>query len=100
MEKQVLQIESIGAEEILNRLERIESAILNNSNSPQPTPSIEDELITRKDVAKMLRVSLVTISDWVDKGVLKAYKMGNRVYFKPEEIKSSLVRKGGLYAIR
>lgn len=72
MEKQILQIESIGADEIFNRLERIENAILKNSTSSTVSPDTKTEFLTRKEVAIMLHISLVTINDWVQKGILKA----------------------------
>lgn len=101
MEKQFLQIESLGAAELLSRLERIECAILSNSNSPQTTKEAnKPNLMTRREVADLLRVSLVTVNDWVRKGVLKAYKMGNRVYFKVSEVESSMIQKGSIYANR
>lgn len=100
MEKQILQIESIGADEIFNRLERIENAILKNSTSSTVSPDTKTEFLTRKEVAIMLHISLVTINDWVQKGILKAYKMGNRVYFKASEVESSMIQKGSIYANR
>lgn len=101
MEAKILQIESIGAEELLTRLERIENAVLNGSQQLKViTPNPQTDLLTRREVAKMLHISLVTINDWVKKGVLKAYKAGNRVYFKSSEIESALIQKGGIYATR
>jgi excisionase family DNA binding protein len=46
--------------------------------------------ITRKEAAQILRVSLVTISDWSKKGVLKPYYIGSRVRFKLAEIEAIL----------
>ncbi len=48
------------------------------------------ELLTRKEVASKFRISLVTLNDWSKKGILKSYRIGNRVLYKSYEIGSSL----------
>lgn len=98
MTKTVLQIESIEANDLINRLDRMESAITALSGSPQQTaPEILSGYITRREVAKLFQISLVTVHDWTKKGILQAYKIANRVYYKQSEVESSLTKKGGLY---
>lgn len=48
------------------------------------------QYLTRRELANKLSISLPTLHDWVKKGLLKAYRMGNRVYFKSDEIDDSL----------
>ncbi|MEI6947347.1 helix-turn-helix domain-containing protein [Paraflavisolibacter sp. H34] len=48
-------------------------------------PDGEKPLITRKDVARLLGVSLVTLNDWAKKG-LPSYKLNGRVYFQRSEV--------------
>jgi excisionase family DNA binding protein len=50
----------------------------------------EQQYLTRKEVAEKLSISLPTLHDWVKKNILKAYRIGNRVYFKKNEIDQSL----------
>jgi hypothetical protein len=45
----------------------------------------ESELISRKDVANLLRVSLVTLTDWMKRG-LPYHKQRGRVYFIKSEV--------------
>lgn len=49
-----------------------------------------DEILTRKDVAALLKINLSTISEWCKSGKLQPYGIGNRVYFKRSEIEQSL----------
>ena len=100
MELKVLQIENLQAAELFGRLEKLESAINALSEKKEAAKSVEAGLITRAEVSAMLKVTLVTVNDWVNKGVLTAYKCGNRVYFKREEVEAALIRKGGKYAHR
>lgn len=48
------------------------------------------QYLTRQEVAQKLSISLPTLHNWVKKNVLKAYRIGNRVYFKSDEIDQSL----------
>lgn len=42
--------------------------------------------LTRKELKEMLSVSLVTIHDWCNKGILKPYKIGRQTRFKKKEV--------------
>ena len=47
----------------------------------------DEKLLNRKEVAKVLRISLVTLTDWMKRG-LPFHKQRGRVYFiKPEVLK-------------
>jgi len=98
MTKTVLQIENIEATDLLNRLDKLEGAISALSVQPQSTaPGTVTDYITRKEVARLFKVSVVTVHDWTKKGVLTAYKIGNKVFFKRGEVENALVQKGGKY---
>lgn len=51
----------------------------------QKEPDLK-EVLTRKETSELFRVTLVTIHDWVKKGILHPYKVGNRTYFKRSEL--------------
>lgn len=46
------------------------------------------EVMTRRETAELFSVSLVTLHDWVNSGIIKPYKVGNRTYFKRSELLS------------
>jgi excisionase family DNA binding protein len=54
-------------------------------------PQLQPEYLTRKEVAKILKVSLVTLTDWNKKGVLKPYRLGNLVRYKRVELDQALI---------
>jgi excisionase family DNA binding protein len=54
-------------------------------------PKEPDEFMTRKEVAILLKCDLSTVHNWTVKGKLKPYGIGNRVYFKRNEILESLI---------
>lgn len=56
-----------------------------------------EPFVTRKKAAEMLDIDISTLSRLTDKGELKSYNKGRRVYYKPSEITASLkpnIRKG------
>jgi hypothetical protein len=46
--------------------------------------------LTVKDLTLLFHISKVTVRNWTLKGILKAYKTGNRVFYKREEVESIL----------
>ena len=48
------------------------------------------EWLSRKEIIKLLKVSEPTIIDWDKKGILKPYKIGNRIRYKLSEIENVL----------
>lgn len=70
---------------------------------PQKSAVIKHEadLISRKEIAKMLQVSLVTLTDWMKRG-LPCHKQRGRVYFIKSEvleyIRKNKASKGRLFS--
>ncbi|EAR02019.1 helix-turn-helix domain-containing protein [Maribacter sp. HTCC2170] len=50
------------------------------------------DYLSRADVAKMLQIDLSTLYIWTKKGVLTSYGIGNRVYYKREEVEAAIIR--------
>ncbi len=84
-----VQIQDLDASTLINKLDGLTNEVqrlqsqLTNQNDPT-------DYITRKQIADMFGISLVSVNDWTKKGILKAYKIANRVYFKRSEVESSL----------
>ncbi len=56
----------------------------------KPVKSEDQEYLTRKEVAKLLKISLTTLNDWSKQGIVQAYRIGNRVLYKKKEIEDSV----------
>lgn len=54
--------------------------------------SAEKNIITRKDVKKMFSVCDSTITNWCNRGRLKKYCIGGKVFFLKDEVTKSLIR--------
>ena len=55
-------------------------------------PKTPTELLTRNEVAEMLKCDLSTIHNWTVKGKLKKYCLGDRVYYKRSEVEKALIK--------
>jgi hypothetical protein len=53
-------------------------------------PQIQTDFLTRKQTAKRLQISLVTLSAWTKKGLLKGYRISGQIRYKSGEIEQSL----------
>ena len=52
----------------------------------------EDGLLNRREIAKFLRISLVTLTDWVKLG-LPSHKQGGKIYFDKKEVLAYIKEK-------
>jgi len=62
---------------------------LQQSPLPAARPSPEEALLSRQQIAAELGVSLVTLTDWMKKG-LPYLRLNGRVYFKRSEVIASM----------
>jgi len=56
----------------------------------KPVNSEDQEYLSRKEVAKLLKISLTTLNDWSKQGIVQSYRIGNRVLYKKKEIENSV----------
>ena len=54
-------------------------------------PITPQEYLTRQETATILKVSLVTLSDWNKKKILNPYSLGNLIRYKRSEIELALI---------
>lgn len=60
--------------------------VVANALKELPPPVPAEQIMKRAEVAKELKVSLVTVSQWVKDGRLPCYRINSRVFFKRSEI--------------
>lgn len=69
----------------------VEEVIENKLKNLNPQPEKEGlKLLSRKDTAKLLCISLPTLHDWTKTGIVKAHRIGNRILYKLEEVNGAL----------
>ena len=60
--------------------------VLTGQTVPEPSTPENNNLITRRETAKILGVTLPTVIDWEKKGIITGYRIGNRIRYKEAEI--------------
>ncbi len=65
--------------------EAVKECMQETNQAVQIKPNEDKVLLNRKEIAKFLRVSLVTLTDWIKRG-LPSHKQRGRVYFDKEEV--------------
>ena len=53
-------------------------------------PKSETKYLTRQETARRLRISLVTLTDWVNRGKICAHTIGGRVLFRDSDVEAAL----------
>lgn len=82
------EIQGIEANALLSYFKNLETRLTELQKAVQPQP--ETQLLTRKEVAKWLDISLPTLHAWTKNGILQAYRIGNKVRYKKNEVLESL----------
>lgn len=78
------QLKTEISEDVFNKI----SCLIQTAQTPAP----QTELITRKQAANLLSVSLPTVNDWTKTGKIKGYRIGSRIRYKRNEIENSLLQ--------
>ena len=76
--------------------EMIRESLRDELRQLHPEPSAETpNYLTRRETARRLRISLVTLNDWVNPVSythLRAHKIGGRVLFRDSDVEAALHR--------
>ncbi len=90
MKKKVIQVYEVDPEEFKREiLDGVEKLLKEFSKQFQPKEPMV--WISRKDVSELLGISLPTIHEWGKQGILKPYKIGNRVRYRMSDIEKTLL---------
>ena len=91
---QSVQIQNISSVEFEQIIFRIVTEALKNSSIGVPTSpsaSASDRLLTKKEAANYLKVSLPTLSRYIKDGYVKAYTIsGTRMRFRVSDLDKAL----------
>ena len=66
---------------------------IRNTISAKPS---QEQYLTRKETAKLLQISLVTLWSWSKEGIIQSYTIGSRVRYKKSDIDNALKAKKNL----
>lgn len=76
-------------EMLINSLEQVIKPLVSAKESRST------ELLTRKEAARLFRISLPTLADWTQQGIIHAIRMGRRVFYLVSDIQNALKKREG-----
>lgn len=62
----------------------------NHQPAAAPPAALADELLSVREAAELLGVTVQTIHDWKRRGLLKYHKLGSRSYLKRADVLAAL----------
>jgi hypothetical protein len=74
--------------------EKLASEILAGQPKPQPARPQTEKPISQPEAVRFLGKSRQTLIAWRKKGLIKAYQLGGRIYYKPSELVAALANAG------
>jgi len=89
MDKVILS--PIDIQNLVNQIAQRTVEMINNGKEEQPHQSTDEtDLLTPKETADLLRISIPTLWRWQKKGKLKCYGIAGTRYYKRSEVVESL----------
>lgn len=72
--------------ELLDSFRAVVRAELANYTPPAPTHPDLPEFLTRKETAKLLRISLVTLHEWTKANVVQSNDVNGRIRYRRDHV--------------
>lgn len=82
------EIQGIEAKDLLTRFDTLENRLTQLQETVKPQP--KTVLLTRKQVAEMLGISLPTLHAWGKSDILNPFRIGNKIRYKENEVLEAL----------
>lgn len=95
--KQITQVENISGDDfkkemkaVSNEVKQISEVLKDFMQSIKSKQTLD--YVTSKEAANILKVTLPTLYDWRKKGIITAYRIGNKIRFIRKELEQSLIK--------
>lgn len=72
--------------------DQLVAKVVNELKNEFKQANLTEQYLTREDVSDLLKISLSTIHNWCNKGILQPFQLGGRVYFKASDIECSMIK--------
>ncbi len=88
MKTTITQIEGLTAEQLQAQFVKLHKELADIRK--KINGKSDNDLLTRKETADILKISLPTLWAWTNKGIIPAYRIGNKVRYKKADILTAL----------
>lgn len=83
-----IMIENASVEELVSEIKEIVRQVMESCELTAQNDS--ERVLTRKKAGELLQVSFVTLNKWNKLGVLPAYSVGTRVYYRWIDVQNAM----------
>lgn len=87
-EVKIVQCTETELKDLIN--ESVKTALVTLTNTNQQVPT--SKLLTRKEVCEILHINFSTLWKWTKNEKIPCHRIGNRVYYKLDEVQESLTK--------
>lgn len=87
MRQIVIHNVEFSADEFINRIAEILSDKVSQAIPKEEKPT---NYLSRKETAKLLKISLPTLDKYLKEGYLKSYRIGNKIRLKEDEVETAM----------
>lgn len=84
----------VRASDLEQFAEKLAQDILAGQPKPQPARPLTEKPISQPEAVRFLGKSRQTLIAWRKRGLIKAYQLGGRIYYKPSELVAALANAG------
>ena len=77
------------SDELKNDIESLKSELAEIKLNLQPKEP--DKYLGRKEVAELLNVNISSIHNYTVKGILTAFQLGGKIYYKKADIEAAMI---------
>ena len=85
-----IEVWEVGPEEFKELLTEVVRKVVREELDKTDFGKTYPELLTSKEVSKIMKISLQTLDSWVKEGRLQKYRINKRVFFKKKEVYDAL----------
>ena len=86
-----IQFVQVSTEELQSLVSNVLESKLNDFKR-NFKPIEPNEYLSRSEVAKMLSVNESTIFNWKKRGIISAFQIGGRVFYKRKDVEDAIVK--------
>ena len=85
-----MNLELIYPEELKQDISKLRSELAEIKMNLQPKEP--DKYLGRKEVAELLNVNISSIHNYTVKGILTAFQLGGKIYYKKADIEAAMIK--------
>ena len=85
-----IEVNGLDITTLAEKLDTLTNALTEKEAKAETSANTPEKFLTRSEVARLLKITLPTLHDWTKKGLLKAYRIGNRIRYKEAEVMATI----------